>query len=152
MILRKNLIRFIAGLIGSFCVGLLIWASREFVVMFDTWMETGVSNYLLNYDHTLYFIVFFGLPFGTCTAVFLVDRQFFKVQKRVLDMTAGFLISILGIILVVWLLPAAGIDVARLCPLFHLMGYDVYTVLLPLTVSLFFLIGIGLMESFRKTK
>jgi hypothetical protein len=77
-------------------------------------------------------MVFFGLPFGSTLGIFTINRIFAaKNRWRKGPLVSTFFGGIAGPVLVMWIFPRFGFDIARLLPQFETYGYNVDNVLIP---------------------
>lgn len=102
----------------------------------------GMAFPIINVRDEFYITVFLGLPFGSTLGIVLVDK-FFGVTalKNKWRLASIFIGGTVGPVLVMWILPWFGLDIAQLLPQFKTYGYNVYFVIIPCASALTALAG-----------
>jgi hypothetical protein len=97
----------------------------------------GMVLPIINVRDEFFITIFFGLPLGSTLGIVLVDK-FFGVTaiKSKWRLASIFIGGIVGPVLVIWILPWFGFDIAHLLPQFKTYGYNVYFVIIPCASAL----------------
>ena len=142
-VLLKIPLQFLAGCISAFLLGSALYVIRDLLA--SVGIIWKLFFFALDFRVFMFFITLVGLPTGSLFGIVLVDR--FKFDADTYDKKKIFLgavFSIGGIVLILWILPLADIDVITFMPLFSRMGYDAYVYWMPVIASLFASIGYNL--------
>ena len=146
----KILLQFVSGCLCSFGLYRCLDAIWGWLSYFEALWKYKPISFILNYDHFLFFIDFVGLPVGSLIGIWVVDRIIFKVSlNNFSGMAIGFLLSVLGVVLVLWILPLIKVDIVTFVPGFSSMGYDVYVYFAPIMIAFLSTVGYNSVSLFR---